>query len=247
MTGGDLRKIDRGDIPLLARQELYKRQRAAISQQRAREEWNKYRRSVKSKPVVEALKAATGVRQRCLYCCDSRSADVDHFTPIGVDFTKAFKWTNFIWVCPECNRRKGKQFPLDSTGAPLIIDPTRIDPWDHLILDTTNGLLAPRFLNNEFDVMGETTLDVLACINFESVTEGRKRVIRRYYEAFERVLETNGSPFQVSGLAREIREDDHGVSTWFSLREGAAEKLPQQLKVKHPQCWRTFVRISLQN
>ncbi|MGW6740277.1 HNH endonuclease signature motif containing protein [Streptomyces sp. NPDC055025] len=242
-----MRRIERGEIPLQARQELYKRQILATSQEKAREEWNKYRRSVKSKVVVDALKSAVGIRQRCLYCCDSRSADVDHFVPIGIDFTKAFKWVNFIWVCPECNRRKGKRFPLDSTGAPLIIDPTRVDPWDHLILDTATGYLAPRFLDDDFDPKGEATLDVLSCINFEAVTEGRKRVIRRYYEAIDRILEASDSSTQFAGLAREVREDEYGVSGWFALREGATEEKFLQLRKNSPHCWRKFVRLALRN
>ncbi|MGF1342891.1 HNH endonuclease signature motif containing protein [Streptomyces flavovirens] len=241
-----MRRIERGAIPLQARRELYKRQNAATSQELARDEWNKYRRSVKSKTVVDALKSAVGVRQRCLYCCDSRSADVDHFVPIAIDFTKAFRWANFIWVCPECNRRKGKRFPLDPSGAPLIIDPTRVDPWDHLILDTTTGLLAPRFLDDDFDAMGEATLDVLSCINFESVTEGRKRVVRRYYEAIDRVLEASG-PKAFAALAREVEEDEYGVSGWFALREGASEDKFIQLRESYPNCWRTFVRLALRN
>ncbi|MFF3496866.1 hypothetical protein ACFYWS_36635 [Streptomyces sp. NPDC002795] len=130
---------------------------------------------------------------------------------------------------------------------PLIIDPTRIDPWDHLILDTANGLLAPRFLDDDFDAMGEATLDVLTCINFESVTEGRKRVIRRYYEGVERVLEGGGSPGRFAALAREVREDEYGVSAWFALREGATEERFRVLKENFPHCWRTFVRLALQS
>ncbi|WP_372499374.1 HNH endonuclease signature motif containing protein [Streptomyces lichenis] len=243
----EVRKIDRGEIPLQARQELFRRQRVVSSQEKARLEWDKYRRSANCRPVIDALRTAVGIRQRCLYCCDSRSADVDHFIPIGVDFTKAFKWSNFIWVCPECNRRKGKKFPIDSMGVPLIIDPTRVDPWDHLILDTATGYLAPRFVEDDFDPMGEATLDVLSCINFESVTEGRKRIIRRYYEAVNRVLEANGSPRQLAGLMREVKEDEYGVSTWFALRDGAAEDKFLQMKEDFPRCWRAFVRVAMLN
>lgn len=242
-----MRRIYKGTIAFKHRQELFKRQRLAISQEAARAEWNKYRKSVKSRAIVEALGKSVGVRQRCIYCCDSRSADVDHFVPIAIDFTKAFKWANFIWVCPECNRRKGKRFPLDSEGTPLIIDPTRLDPWNHLILDTANGLLAPRFLDDDFDAKGEATLEVLSCVNFESVTEGRKRVIRRYYEAVDHVLKAEDSPSAFSGVAREVREDEYGIASWFALREGAMERRFLQLKEQHPIHWRTFVRLALQN
>lgn len=242
-----MRKINKGTIDLNARRDLYKRRKLANSQSLARKEWDKYRRSVKSGAVIEVLKKAVGVRQRCIYCCDSRSADVDHFVPIAVDYTKAFNWENFIWVCPECNRRKGKRFPRDASGRPLIIDPTRLDPWDHLILDTATGLLAPRFFGDDFDPKGEATLDVLSCINFEAVTEGRVRVIRRYCEAVDRILEKNGSFVTLSGLAREVREDEYGISGWYAFREGALEERFAQLKERYPDCWRTFVRIAALN
>lgn len=238
-----MRRIHRGSISLSDRKELFHRSRLSSSKDEAREEWDKYRRSVKSHPVVEALRKAVGVRQRCIYCCDSRSADVDHFVPIAEDYLKAFKWDNFIWVCPECNRRKGKRFPVNDSGDPLIIDPTKVEPWVHLILDTANGLIESRFLEEDFDPMGDATLEVLPCINYESVTEGRRRVIRRYYEALDTVLH-GSSAAGFRNVAREIDEDDYGIYAWFALYEGANEVPFSRLRELYPKYWKTFVRLA---
>ncbi|MDY6782866.1 MAG: HNH endonuclease, partial [Cyanobacteriota bacterium] len=47
-----------------------------------------------------------------------------------------FEWTNLLLSCDRCNDagHKGTQFPLDSNGAPLLIDPTDgiTDPNKHL-------------------------------------------------------------------------------------------------------------------
>ncbi|MFJ2698613.1 HNH endonuclease [Streptomyces rochei] len=208
----------------------------------ARVEWNSYRRSAKSRPVLKVLKEMNGQRQRCVYCCDSRSADVDHFTPIAVDYAQAFTWPNFILVCPECNRKKGARFPRDNEGNPLIINPTREDPWEFLILDTKTGYLAARFLEEDFDPKGESTVEIISCINHEAVVEGRRRIIARYYEAVDCLL-SSGDPKNSTGkLLREIREDEHGIGSWFARREGKEEPCFSELKTRFPSIWRRFVR-----
>src|SRR6478609_9198531 len=145
-----MRRVYRIDLPRQARQNLFSREKSATSES-ARSDWDAYRRSAASRPVIQTLREMTGARQRCVYCCDSRSADVDHFIPIAVDFTKAFRWSNLIWVCPECNRKKGARFPRGKDGNPLLINPVDVNPWDHLVLDTANGYLAPRFMEDDFD------------------------------------------------------------------------------------------------
>lgn len=183
-----------------------------------------------------------GQRQRCVYCCDSRSADVDHFTPIAVNFSMAFSWKNFILVCPECNRKKGARFPFDDHGKPLIINPTREDPWDFLILDTKTGYLSARFLDDDFDPKGDSTIEVISCVNHEAVVEGRRRVIARYYDAVEAVLEGKNINVASSKLLREVREDEHGIGEWFARREGREEARFAELRVRFPSVWRRFVR-----
>ncbi len=234
-------------INFQARRELSVRRKKLRDKESAREEWNRYRRSVKSDPIVDALRAMNGLRQRCVYCCDSRSADVDHFVPIAADFHVALTWTNFILVCPECNRKKSARFPLDAQGSPLLLDPTLEDPWEYLILDTKTGYLSARFLENDFDPKGEATVDVISCVNHEAVVEGRRRVIARYYEAVDALLAANGRSDALGKLVREVREDEYGISAWFAFREGGAEDRFFRLKSVHAHAWRRFVKESFRS
>ena len=240
--GKQMRRIYRTDLDFSTRCDLAARRRKVTNKETARTEWNSYRRSVKSRPVLEALKEMNGQRQRCVYCCDSRSADVDHFTPISVDYSQAFTWNNFILVCPECNRKKGARFPRDKDGKPLIINPTREDPWDFLILDTKTGYLAARFLDEDFDPKGESTVEVISFINHEAVVEGRRRIIARYNEAVDYLLSSVEPKKSTGKLLREIREDEHGIGEWFARREGSLEPRFSELRARFPSIWRRFVR-----
>lgn len=78
-------------------------------------------------------------RGRCVYCEDSAGTDIEHFYPKGQYPQRAFRWDNYLWACSHCNsNRKRTQFPLHR-GKPLLIDPTSIDPAQHLQLLPTTG------------------------------------------------------------------------------------------------------------
>jgi hypothetical protein len=185
-----------------------------------------------------------GKRNRCLYCSDSRAADVDHYFPIAIDHSRAFAWPNLMWACPECNRRKAIKFPT-AAGQPLVIDPTKTDPWSHLVLDIRTGVLAPRFLGDELDPFGDATLDVIVALNYEPVVEGRARTIRRLVAAAEFVLADGDSPDARKALAEQVREDEFGVAPWFGLWEGASDQPFQSLRNAHPRLWKRYIRLVL--
>ena len=229
-----------------SRLELSRQQRAVSSPAEARSLWGRYRRSAKSRDVIRVLKDAAGIRLRCFYCSDSLAADVDHFVPITIDFNSTFRWTNFIWVCPVCNRFKGNRFPYDSSGRPLLINPTREDPWSYFMLDTDTGVLAPRYRLDDFDIKGAVTLEVLQPINYEAAVEGRMRTIVRLREAGSILPGEDSSSKAISdGLRRllgEVRHDDFGVSAWFGFWDGKDESEFRELSIRNPTAWRHFVR-----
>lgn len=237
-----MRRVYRSGIDFSTRCDLAARQKKVTSKEKGRIEWSAYRRSASSDAVVDELRKMNGRRQRCVYCCDSRSADVDHFIPIAVDFSRTFSWKNFILVCPECNRRKSARFPVDAEGGALLINPTLEDPWDFLVLDTKSGYLAARFLEDDFDPKGDATIEIMSCVNHEAVVEGRRRVISRYYEALESLLISDNPIRLVPKLIREVREDEYGVGEWFARREGREEPQFQELRNQFPLLWRQFVR-----
>lgn len=84
-------------------------------------------------------------RIRCMYCEDSQGTDIEHFHPKATYPEKAFEWANYLLACSHCNsNEKRDQFPLAADGEPLLIDPTREDPLDHLALSPRTGKYQPR-------------------------------------------------------------------------------------------------------
>jgi len=78
--------------------------------------------------------------RRCMYCGDSLGTDIDHFQPIAKNAARTFDWLNHLLACSHCNsNEKRDQFPSDSEGNPLLIDPTRDDPDQHLFLLLSSG------------------------------------------------------------------------------------------------------------
>lgn len=203
--------------------------------------WKAFRGSSDISTIVSTLVRMAGSRERCAYCSDSHASDVDHFKPIALDHQKTFQWSNFLWVCARCNRQKGSRFPLAGDGTPLLIDPSRTDPWKHLTLDTESGVIAPRYIDGGFDVIGETTLAILPTINYEAVAEGRLRVCRRLQSAVE-VINANPTADAIAELLAEVSQDDVGVSRWFGYWEGSREPEISALKQTAPNIWRRFLR-----
>lgn len=74
---------------------------------------------------------------KCAFCeahvSHISDAHIEHFRPKAdfLDFT--FVWENLLIACTVCNRDyKKTQFPTDSDGSPLLIDPTVDLPEAHL-------------------------------------------------------------------------------------------------------------------
>ncbi|MGH3244782.1 MAG: HNH endonuclease [Trebonia sp.] len=78
--------------------------------------------------------------QRCMYCGESLATSVDHFEPIKEFPAGTFEWLNHLLACSACNsNEKRDQFPRDSSGDTLLIDPTRDNPSQHLRLILRTG------------------------------------------------------------------------------------------------------------
>lgn len=103
----------------------------------------------KSKPgaafdeVKKKLSAMATGCSRCMYCEDSAGTDIEHFYPKSKYPERAFRWDNYLWACSHCNsNQKRTQFPL-LQGQPALIDPTAVDPAEHLrFLPTTGEFVA---------------------------------------------------------------------------------------------------------
>jgi uncharacterized protein (TIGR02646 family) len=236
-----VRKLTRVELPLAGKRSLYIRSKECDSAEKARSKWKAFRQSSDISSVVDTLELMAGPRQRCAYCSDSHASDIDHFIPITVDHGVTFKWKNLLWVCARCNRQKGSRFPIAEDGYPLLIDPSTVDPWKHLTLDTTSGVIVPRYIGDHFDVFGEATLTVLPTINYEAVAEGRARICRRVISAVKAV---NSDPAfdAISTLLSEVSEDDVGVSRWYGYWEGSGEAEMLLFKQTRATIWKRFLR-----
>jgi HNH endonuclease len=241
-----VRRVHRRELPLPTRLELARRLALLNSgEDNVRALWNSFRASAASDPLVSTLKGMAGVRERCMYCSDSRSADVEHYVPISLDASSAFTWSNMLWVCPACNRRKTSQFPVSTLGAPLLIDPSVADPYRFLTLDPDTGNLAPRFSDGQPIAEGRETLRVLNDINIESVAEGRRRFGARLRAAAHSVVVSGGTE-QAIHFKQTVREDEWGVSQWFAFWEGRlTEPFPAMRSQR--RLWNLFLRMAISN
>ncbi|WP_161172862.1 MULTISPECIES: HNH endonuclease [unclassified Streptomyces] len=206
----------------------------------ARAEWKRYRSTVGAKSVVAALEKMAGTRKRCVYCCDSRCSDIDHFKPVKLDFNAAFKWNNFILICPECNRHKGAKFAYAEDGSPLLIDPTTADPWQHLILDAETGIIAPRFSGESYDLKGEYTLSVISPVNDEATAEGRRRAAEKYIELAGLSALEGDSANARKAFTKAVKYDEFGLAPWFAFCEGKRNHAFLSLQEKCPALWQKF-------
>jgi uncharacterized protein (TIGR02646 family) len=76
----------------------------------------------------------------CMYCEYSHGHTIDHYRPMEKYPLRAFEWDNYLWSCARCNSDfKKTQFPLDKDGLPLLINPTRDDPREHLQFTPRDG------------------------------------------------------------------------------------------------------------
>ncbi|GAA3577327.1 hypothetical protein GCM10022419_068180 [Nonomuraea rosea] len=122
-----------------------------------------------------------------MYCSDSRGTDVDHFEPIKLSPFRTFDWMNHLLACSSCNSNaKRDLYPVDSVGAPLLIDPTVDDPFDHLRLILSTG--AYRWNTSK----GQATIEVFQ-LNRADLRRGRELAFPRCQAMLRDYLRLQGS------------------------------------------------------
>jgi uncharacterized protein (TIGR02646 family) len=124
--------------------------------------------------IRQTLEGMASGRKRCMYCEDNQGTDIDHFRPKAHHPSDAFSWPNYLLACSLCNSNcKRDQFPLDSRGKPLLIDPTAEDPLQHLTLTPLTGKLEPRESKGRKSKKGRESIRVFG-LGRETLEEGRK-------------------------------------------------------------------------
>ncbi len=173
---------------------------------------------------------------RCMYCENSEGTDLEHFRPKTKYPEAMFKWENLLLGCSGCNRCKGDDFPMDEK-TPLLLDPTREEPWDHLDFDPRTGNIVARFLPEEgtYSFKGMETVRILQLDRREAVGRRYKRSWRRIVAVLEE-LPIEGWPadelMQKLGLA-----DEHGLLHWCFHGSGKREPAIEMFRLTHPELW----------
>jgi len=234
-----VRRLVRTALPERVRGYLAKKQREVDSGKSPEVVWKRARSTQTMGCVVDELRQMVGARGRCMFCEDSRGVDIDHFWPKARYPERTFLWENLLLICSGCNRKKGERFELDANGSPLLIDPTRDDPWDHLYYDSETGIVTACFIpaTGEPDPRAQYTVERSNLpVNIQPVTEGRLRTQRNLIRCVGRFLEVSNPPGGRRALEQELREclddnSDYGLSTWFFSRDGQNE--PPFSKLRH--------------
>jgi hypothetical protein len=172
------------------------------------------------------IRMAPGV-QRCMYCGDSLATDIDHFEPIREFPAGTFTWPNHLLACSYCNSNaKRDLFPRDDTGTPLLIDPTRDDPAEHLRLVLRTGVYRP------LSAKGTQSIRVFG-LNRADLTRGREVAF-----ATRAAVLCKAHDFLVAGRAEEavrclraLAEEPHASVLQEMLR---AARLPGAADVLGP-------------
>jgi HNH endonuclease len=148
-----------------ARTSQLKRENA--SAERARQVWASAR--PERGGLREVLAIMTPGTQRCMYCGDNLATDIDHFEPISFSPFNTFEWLNHLLACSHCNsNEKRDKYPCDDAGNPLLLDPTRNHPSDHLRLSFSDG----RY--HGITAIGSESIEVYG-LNRPDLRRGRER------------------------------------------------------------------------
>jgi uncharacterized protein (TIGR02646 family) len=207
--------------------------------------WKFARETQTMNSVLGILQTMTGNRHRCMYCLDSHGSDIDHFRPKAIFPEKMFDWENFVLSCTPCGRYKGDDFP-ETNGKALLIDPTSVDPWEHLDFDPETGNLTARFdlATDSFSLIGETTVNQLRLSAREGLSTGYLKTYVRIVAYVERSLPLISTRSLSPELfATEIaHRDDHGLLGWFLSRSGQTVPVFDRLFKESPESWEAVSR-----
>lgn len=143
--------------------------------------------------------------ERCMYCGDNIGSDIDHFEPISRAPLRTFDWLNHLLACGYCNTSwKHARFPCDSSGSPLLIDPTSDDPSEHLQLILRTG----RY--RELTEKGKTTIDVFG-LNRGDLVRGRSDayMTRGAVLCYAQLLVATGREQEGRQRLSALREEPH--------------------------------------
>jgi hypothetical protein len=151
--------------------------------------------------VRQTLAAMCAGAQRCMYCEDSVSDEVEHHHPKNLYPGRVFDWDNYLYSCGPCNGPKNNKFAvlLAATGAlseiprpprgappqpppagqPALIDPRTEDPLAYLQLDIVGGTFRFAAIGAQID-RGTYTIRVLGLNTRPYLLQARSAQYQNY-------------------------------------------------------------------
>jgi len=237
-----VRRIKRMELPPAALAYLNQRQQQANEKLAsgnldASTEWKSARQTQAVAAVVATLRRMTGERERCMYCLDSHGSDIEHFRPKADYPKRMFRWRNLLLCCSECGRFKGNKFPLQGK-RPLLIDPSKEEPWRYLDFDPDTGNLSARFdlQAKAYCPKGEKTVEVLQLNWREALATGYRKTYRRLAKKIQHFLDNPNMPADT--LIEQLRDaDEHGLLGWCFIGTGQNETPFLEFRHQHPALW----------
>jgi uncharacterized protein (TIGR02646 family) len=171
-----------------------------------------------------------------MYCEDSRGTDIEHFWPKERYHDKAFSWENYLLACSHCNsNEKRTQFPTkqhkNGQETPLLIDPTKDEPLEHLFLSIKTG----KFAGNPQSTLARESIQVFG-LNRADFPEGRADAWLSVQELLERydsqmkAKDIKGASHTRRRLCRRPFSSVFVFLLDYSRRNDATRRLI------HPQC-----------
>ncbi len=237
-----MRRVKRLNLEIRVQSYLSKRQKQANQKLikgslDTTTEWKNARQTKTIEKVLKALQAMMGDRQRCMYCLDSHGSDIEHFRPKAAFPKRMFRWRNLLLCCSECGRLKSDSFPVDGK-KPLLIDPTKEEPWLHLDFDPQTGNIVPRFNPNTmtFSEKGEQTVITLQLDQREALAAGYKKTFKNLSEEIRHFLDNPDN--SIDELIAKLQEkDEHGLLGWIFLGTGSFVNPFNELQSTNPSVW----------
>lgn len=164
---------------------------------------------------------------KCAYCeakiLHVSWGDIEHYYPKGTYVDKTFDWKNMILSCQRCNSAKGTQFPLSSSGEPVLINPTDgiTEPNNHLEFDWDEVAQAARIYG--LDERGVVVEKVFS-LNRKELLEHRSGLVKKL--AFLLVFALRGDHKALTLLQEACQADQE----YAAFARTLAQRLPDKIQ-----------------
>lgn len=178
--------------------------------------------------------------ERCCYCEDARAYTIEHIFPKSIYPEKTFVWSNYLYICGDCNSTKNNFFPVftdtisfklakleDSTNYDVVLlNPRKDNPLEYFELDLTYFQFVSKFDDNTTReaTRAEQTLKILE-LNADSGRKGEILTNQRKnaFESFRshlyryRELKAQSNIVEMENVKRQICRTDH-PTVWHEIK-----------------------------